>query len=459
VYAAEVRHDAAVVRPLTLALRASVPRMSTEEWPRSPVADVPMDYEQVGAATTVWLPPSLHLDAGTKALVRDIVCARLGLDRPTVTWHERGPMPHVSFTVRPRLPSSVTFADIRHLLARCDGSDPLIAMGAAGTEFRLAMDGTEPHTALSFATSRGKSSTLSGIIAQGVRAGWDDVTVIDPKSVSLNMLKGVPGVTIHRTWPAQWNAIIEFRQVMDERYRILNENPEATFARRVLVIEEGNSFAEEMRLYYESEIRQKGDPATPPVITDLAFTIFKGRQVHCNVIGAWQRLSVRTVGSGDVRDQFGLKVMCGHSAAAFLSLVGERGPRGPRHPGRAVIARGDTVEPAQLIYWTPAEARTWALNGRAPVPERAVTYPAASYSERAALPLVTASESGPGVTLAEAVSSGLLGCTLAAARAARARDATFPDAAGRRGREYLYAPESLARWEGRRAVLSVPAEH
>jgi hypothetical protein len=401
----------------------------------------------------VWLPPSLHLDAGTKALVRDIVRARLAVSGLAEHWHEHGAMPHVSFTVKPRLPASVTFADVLTLLPQCDGSDPLVAIGPGGAEVRLAMDGTEPHTALSYATGRGKSSTLSGIIAQGARAGWDDVTIIDPKYVSLNMLDGVPGVSIHRTWEQQWNAITEFRQVMDERYVILNENPTATFGRRVLALDEGNSFAEEMRLHWAT-IKAKDDPATPPVLTDLAFIIFKGRQVNCNVLGAWQRLSVRAVGgSGDVRDQFGFKILCGHSAAAFLSLAGERGPRGSRHPGRAVAVRGTSVELVQLVYWTPAEAREWALNGRDPEPRRA-TYPAASYGpvshspadEKPSADQLKAHSRVVSVTLTDAVRSGLVGCTLTAARAARARDASFPEAAGKRGREYLYDAAELAEW-------------
>lgn len=56
----------------------------------------------------------------------------------------------------------------------------------------------------------------------------------------------------------------------------------------------------------------------------------------------------------------------------------------------------------------------------------------------------------PPVTLVDAVRLGLVDCTLAAARQARARDGAFPNAAEKVGREYVYNPYDLAGWSRNR---------
>lgn len=59
------------------------------------------------------------------------------------------------------------------------------------------------------------------------------------------------------------------------------------------------------------------------------------------------------------------------------------------------------------------------------------------------------------VTLSEAVTAGLLGPTIHAARKARSRDEDFPEPVGERGSALLYAIDDLHAWKTRKAKVKV----
>ncbi|MFE9247250.1 FtsK/SpoIIIE domain-containing protein [Nocardiopsis sp. NPDC006938] len=230
----------------------------------------------------------------------------------------------VRYTHKPAPPSYLSFSDVREYLEKGGHGTPLMGLGTEQTEIRLDFDQESPHVGMSVGTGGGKSSFFRLIIAQMAFHGVKHFTVIDPKMVSLQGMDDViPGLKIYDEIEAEWAAISRFRAEMDRRYQILKANPNATFDRMVLILEEQNSFALESQLFWK-EVKEKGDPATPPIWADIAFILLKARQVNMNVIAAYQRMDDKSTGSMGLRDQFGMKLLSRFSPSQWDMLVDTR---------------------------------------------------------------------------------------------------------------------------------------
>ena len=258
-----------------------------------------------------------------------------------------------------RMPWKVSFDKAREYIDREATADRVVVGFAAGMRpIVMDFDTDAPHMVASMGTGAGKSTLLRGLIAQLLHNGVEHITIIDPKLISLIEFQDHPRVLICTTYPEMWAGIEAFADEMNRRYAVLADDPHATFPRRVLIIEEGNSFAAEIRLYWNMELNGKG-PA--PIIGLLALILFKARQAGMNVMGAYQRLSVQSVGSGDARDQFGFKIMARFSPASWKSLVATMPiPRSPRHKGRGLVVIGEDHEVIQMVGWSPVDARVYA---------------------------------------------------------------------------------------------------
>ena len=378
-----------------------------------------------------------------------------------------------------RIPRKVVFKEIEQYIRRINCEDtPFIGFAMGKKPIMLDLDNDAPHGALSMGTGAGKSATLGGIVAQLLYGGVEHVLIVDVKVVSLLQFEDHPRVTYANTYEAMWEGILYEEQIMNERYAELRENPKKVFPRRVIIIEEGNSFASEIAMYYRNEMNGKG---RVPIIDALGRILFKGRQARLNVIGAWQRLTVQAVADPAVRDQFGFKIMARFSVTAWKSLIGTFPiPRSSRHRGRAVIVVGDEQESFQMCFWTPAETREFAFANDEPIDatealetytrdqgefndaETKETVPDVSrpdFSQVNGSDSHKRSNEGAAVddtvdyqvTLHEAIKMGLVGdLSYDALRAARQRDKTFPPNCGKRGRELIYSAKMMKEWNVRK---------
>ncbi|MGA4844706.1 FtsK/SpoIIIE domain-containing protein [Streptomyces sp. G45] len=273
----------------------------------------------------------------------------------------------VTFKRPPKPPAKVLLDDVREELLALDASKALLGLGTRAEKICIDFDAETPHVGLSIGTGGGKSSTLRSIIAQMVRKGAERVIIIDPKLISLDCFEGVPGIEIYTDLAEQWEAVAEFKREMERRYQIKKFNKEVEFPRWILVCEEQNDFAEESYQYW-SEVKDKKDPAKPPVFGDIARTLFKGRQANMNVISVYQRLTARAAGGTELRDQYGAKILARFSPQAWNSLVGTTPrPKSSRHNGRAIVVIGGSERQCQMLFMSDDEAREWALNGREPL--------------------------------------------------------------------------------------------
>lgn len=287
----------------------------------------------------------------------------------------------------PAPPKFVSYADVVAEMLKSTEARPLIGLGTRGEAVRGDFDQEAPHWALSMGTGAGKSTFLRLTIAQlarrtGVVGGVERIDIMDPKRISLNCFRGVPGVYIHKTAEAWVRTVQEFRAEMERRYDVLDNDDKAEFPRRILFIEEMNSFTRLIKEWWDS-VREKSDPRTPPVMNDISFILNQGRQAKMHIVSVFQQMNARAAGGSEARDQYGMKLLARFSPSAWNMLVGTYPrPKSSRHPGRAVVLVGDDQRTIQMAFITAEEAREFALNGRQPV-DMAPTSPRTSLAKDA----------------------------------------------------------------------------
>jgi hypothetical protein len=267
---------------------------------------------------------------------------------------------YVRLTPVPEPPSYVSLSDVLQEIYATTQDKPILGLGTRGEVVKLDFTGEIAHLATSIGTGGGKSSFNRLLLAQFAYHGVRDFEVFDVKMVSIEGMENLPGLRIHREIGECWEAMANIRKEMDRRYAIRLKNPSKVFPRKIVVLEEQNAFYELSRLFW----KEQGGKGTSPVYSDITLLLTMARQVNIIVIGVYQRMSAKVAGGGELRDQYGLKLMSRFSPQAWDSLVGTR-PRGKSSsiPGRAVAIMGESQRTVQLPFVTAEEAMALALSG------------------------------------------------------------------------------------------------
>lgn len=396
---------------------------------------IPRNYHKnPKARVTVMLPYKFEGTPEHQKRLHGLISRRLGGEWDAEwNWHEHPPRAH--FRRAPSPPGFVGFRDIFPFLEKSNGDKVIIGIGTHEAIAEINLDHESPHVALSMGTGGGKSSLLRLIVAQLIRHGVERVDIIDPKRISHIWALGIPGVYIHTTMAAQIKAIREFRQVMESRYDELEIDNTLEFPRRVLLIEEQNSFMTYAKQYW-SDYRNELEPAerakvakANPVISDIGFILFQGRQSRMNVFSVYQRMSANAAGGGDLRENYYAKLLARFSAQTWKILVGTSPvPRSSKTNGRGKMVLGDDDRWVQFAFITEAEAQEYAALRAAPVTDSTEPDPDDSL-----------------VSLREASDAKVIPLRYAALRKARSRDGRFP-AGIPAASGVAYKPSELRAW-------------
>ncbi|HET6576192.1 MAG TPA: DUF87 domain-containing protein [Fimbriiglobus sp.] len=444
------KHRRHVVRPLAKALARPL-----ENTPENILRglDVPLRPDRPDATVTLPVPDGWH---GDRKTVEGIVSTRIGGEW-SASWRMLESPFSVHFVRAPAPPPSVAFEDVRDLIENTPDGKVFIGLGTGESPVYIDWKDATPHVGLSCGTGAGKTVLIRGVIAQAAhRSGR--VVIVDPKVRSLNCFEGVPGITIHRFIEDQIRAIRDFRESMELGYTsgdIRAWGPEAEKAlsggpQRLLVLEEQNTFATELRQWW-AENKPNGAKGLPPTFSDVAKVLFKGRQLGANVLGVYQRLSVAATGMTEARDQYGFKALGRFSPQNWNSLVGTRPvPASSDHPGRMMVVTGGRHRWVQTCYWTEEEAREYALAGRDAVSPVPSPVPTPSLTLVKDVPgtgeaIDGGAEPGRLWTLRDACTAGIVPLDYEAARKARKRTGTLT-AAGRNGNADAYTEQALTDW-------------
>lgn len=385
--------------------------------------------------------------------VEQLFARRLGGEWDA-TWHFNSYPPHVKFIPSPAPPGSVSFADILPALEKSNGNRVILGIGTHAATASVDLDSESPHIAITAGTGGGKSAQLRLIIAQLIRHGVRRIDIIDPKRISHAWARHIPGVYIHTSMSEQMKAIHAFRTEMESRYDAMESESIAgrkapEFDRHVLIIEEQNSFINYARQWwkdYRNELtsaERSRIPAETPVIGDLAFILFQGRQSRMNVISVFQRLSASAAGGGDLRENYGCKILARFSPQTWKLLVGTSPvPRSSRINGRAKFVLGEDAKDIQMGYLREKTARDWPG-----IPESQWMDEAYDYAMRGAALFAESIDDGPEpdspLSLREASDAKVIPLSYGALRRARNRNpARFPAAV----ESGSYRPSDLRAW-------------
>lgn len=412
---------------------------------------VPRNYRDDKTRIRYVVPQTWEAEPAQVRRINALMSRRLGGDWDTIPHLNEYPA-YLEFIPSPAPPKSVTFKDIIRQIEQTKDSEIVLGIGTHSHLATIDLDSEAPHVALSMGTGGGKSSLLRLIVIQLIRKGCERIDIVDPKRVSHNWAKGIPGVFIHRTMAEQMAAIAHFRKEMESRYEALTEDDTLIFPRWALLIEEQNSFTEYAKTYWEDyrqELTSQERAMTPkrnPVIGDIAFILFQGRQARQNVISVFQRMSASASGGGDMRENYGAKILARYSAQTWKMLVGTTPvPRSSRINGRGRYALGDEDHEVQFAFINEADAKGYALQFA-----QARTEPAFNALRDVPADGAGADEPVTPMTLREMCDAGMIPVKYGAAKRARSRAGdTYPKGKGSPVGT-VYDPREVSAWHDQR---------
>lgn len=507
------RHRRDWVWPLHVALRPAL-GLPPGTKPSSYIT-LPRDFHKIsGDAIRIELPADWVGDRApeeAQASVASILRTKLGLQDVSFCWRFTGRDHHLIVRQAPRPPDLVLFSDpqIQRIVASAPEDAPVIGLSHSNRVVSVSLDSESPHILVSASTGGGKSVILRTLAAQFLRNGAR-VVVLDRKRHSHKWLRGLPGVTYCRDIEDIHDALIQLGLEGDRRNRLVDNwdgpEDEAPVGFRILILfEEANATIPKLKRYWQ-KIRTKDDPKESPAIEALGEILFMGRAVKMNVLLVAQSATANALGGPEMRENFATRILARYTKNAWNMLVPEVQPvpKPTRHIGRCQVVIGGKASETQVLFFTPEEARVWALSGtkthvihdpttlpaqQAPAmsrhgvtstplpgddtPERHVT---AGADPQPALPTYTVIDGGqaPAIpdkltkqesadsraqsqdepelyTMADAIRYGIVQCSYDALRQAKVRDPEFPPPDGKKkGRYDAWYAETLQRWERNR---------
>lgn len=313
-----------------------------------------------------------------------------------------------------------------------------------------------PHGAMNAGSRHGKTEINKCLVAQIIRKGGG-VTYIDPKEISLQGMEGIPRLILRNDpgdIPAMWEAIADFRHLMDAR-RIERarhgKDAVAGWNRQMLVLEEVNQFSEQSDDFWEdlpeeeegflgTELwKPRRAKKTPRVWRHVKAIAWQGAAFKMHVFVDGQDVQA-TVLKG-VRNSLGMRLLGAYQPSQWKFLVGTTPvPPAPNHKGRFCLVRGGEQTWLQAILGdldpdrSSAIWRDYAMGGQlsavavplvtggAPVTYHVDSSGQVSPVNGKSVKPVTADPRGVLVSLADAVKGGLTpGATLQALRMDRHR--------------------------------------
>lgn len=201
------------------------------------------------------------------------------------------------------------------------------------------------------------------ILVEATRHGWP-VWVVDGKSIEFLGFQDWPNVQIVATTVAQQVAVIHRAwEVMEHRYDLITSGraTEQDFEPLLVFLDEFADFRSNLMAWY-AEIKIKGDPTKPLVLSRVASIARKGRTSRVHLVFTTQRPDAEYFG-GDMRDNFRMRVSMGRLSPQGAMMMWESPVVGVSIP-RGCRGRATTVNDANRAV----EIQTY----RTPDPRKAV---------------------------------------------------------------------------------------
>lgn len=388
-------------------------------------------------------------------------------------------------------PEVVSFEMALPYLEQAGNGRYFLGLGVRECPLWIDLNQQAPHIAWSCGTGAGKTVAGRNLASQ-IRREGGRVDIFDFAKEGESHGDWVydehgelfPGIRFYTAVEAAHEALVELGEERSRRARLVTEarryrRPEPEFQRVLVIIEEMNTGTPELMAYWKrlrQEIKaETGEeqPLESPAITAYRDLVCKGRSTMMNVLAVAQRFDAKVTAGGDIRANFGERMLARFDDQARRMLIPEINPKpvSSSHRGRMILCRDGKAHAVQGVYMDIEQTREWAFGGDAVEPVRSMrpvevdVAPQASEQGVSAIEVdsaavATLSERSipkPAglVTLAQAADQRVVPLTAKAMKNARDRkEPGFPTPADASGKAWLYRRADLKAWHAMRGADS-----
>ena len=421
------------------------------------------------------LPRGFKALDGEKKAAEKLWKDRVGFDMK-FTWKTDVDEPYLDMTRARKMPTLVYLHDVLDRVEALPEDKTAIGLDDQGSLICWDWANESPHGLLNAGSRHGKTETEEGMVCQVIRKGGK-VTYIDVKRVSIQGLKGLPGLILcdnPRDMEGIWLAIGRWGDELDRRIDERTKDPTVEFPRNLLVLEEVNQFSEMCDEFweqwpleaegYENTIlwKTRQSKRTPPIWRVVKKGVWEGAFAKQNVLIAGQNIEAQTVRG--VRNSIGLRLLGGYQPQNWKALVGTTpAPPAPPVKGRWCLINGSTQTWVQAILAdldANASAAIWRdyaragrrMDGTHPADEGGTVPEEIQGADRSDLrltqcdPVVVPGQ--PAALKLSVIVERIPGMTYEGLRkySIRYRYDDFPKRVGRDGAANLYDPEQVIAW-------------
>jgi hypothetical protein len=332
-----------------------------------------LEIEPDRTRAVIWLPEDFTgvTDRERQAIMH-VVTTKLAIEAPDADWSRlQGRRPRVTFTQSDPPPALVKPPDILPAIQKADDTWVVIGKGKHAADVGASLDADSPHWGESMKSGDGKSEVAKNIAVQVAYHGGL-LVFLDYKLISHMWARGLPNVAYAGT-PYEIHCMLMWlREEITRRNAAalasadIDGHVQGNVGPRILVVaEELNATQDRLRDWW----KESGEKGRPPSSYALDEALFIGRQVRVNVLMIGQRLSAKAAGSGDARENIGVRIMCDPSPSAWKMLGFDHvQPPASGHRGRYQVVTAKAVREVQGALWSAQEAREFAVSGEIAIP-------------------------------------------------------------------------------------------
>lgn len=217
----------------------------------------------------------------------------------------------------------------------------------------IPLVGEQAHIAVSVGTGGGKSALLQMLATQVIRRRGT-ILAVDPKMVSLRLLKGVEGVYLYDD-PGQGGdmrrALEWAAEVVEARFYEYLDGKRKNFPPLFVYMEESNELTGILKAVW-MKIKDSNEPNADPIWESVASILRKGRQVNVHVVAVFQDLKDTDFSGVSLGLLFPVKIMGAYAKKQWDRIVGSNVamPPSERKAGRLVGVKNGVAFRFQSPY-------------------------------------------------------------------------------------------------------------
>lgn len=254
-------------------------------------------------------------------------------------------------TTHSEFPSVLPYAEATDWIEGLNEAQVLLGVDGHGDPVTVDLDSESPHILVSAPTNRGKSSIARSVAVQRLSRG-DQVIFLDIKRHSHRWAKNLtPNIMYAKDSADIGGALVQLGREVHRRNRIADdfEGPvsEAPVGPRIVVV------------FEEMNATMKSLKGLDKRVSDGAYTAqqgledvsFMGRAVKIHLVSFAQLATYRASGGSEVVENYGTRILIGHSPQAWRYLASDCGKAmtAPEEKGRGIVCQGGKARETQLL--------------------------------------------------------------------------------------------------------------